>query len=811
MSRRTQALKETTHVKSVTFRRFQSSPIFNSPILAVLEYRPGTKICLERARLITESFKATDGQPIAIRRAKALEHILGNMTIYIREGELIVGNFASDPFSLPFYPDLGAQWIDMNLNDGLRDLLDDSQKRECKEILRYWQGKSIVDRIADALPEDLISYFTYDGEFYSWATRKGRADETPNLSEVFSTGINGVTNKVKDRLKWMESNINELNPKDYVEQKQSLQAMLIALKASIRFGKRYADKARELARLGKDEGRKEELNKIAEVCNWVSGNAPRTLWEALQLSFLINVIAMQLEFHGQGFGNRLDVLMNSFYQKDKEEGRISREEAQELVECFLIKLSERGHLVHPNAVGASSGNSDWSDVTICGVTPEGDDATNDFSFIVLDAAKTVQVPVPTIALRYHPKISEEIILKAIDVLRTGVGYPAFYNDSAAIPQLMARGASLEEARNYVIPSCVNAEIPGMATRTYLAHVANINFTKCLELALYHGEDKGIYTGKQLGVRTPDPATFTCIEDVLDAYLAQVRFVADKIAKITRIMEAVVEQYCRRPFASAFIDGCIEEGKDCTSFSRGHMTTMLCTGTTNVADSLAAIKKFVFDEKIITMEELVEACRTNFDGREELRQRLINEAPKFGNDDDYVDLLAKEVHIRTNAEFMKFKDYYGYPLMINGSVAGGYYGFSKACGATPDGRKDSESLADALLSPMAARDRKGPTAVLKSVSKITPTYNHLLNQKFLPQFLEGENKRLFATYLKTWADLGIYHVQFNVVDRATLLDAQAHPEEYTNLVVRVAGYSAYFVDLAKEQQDDIIKRAEQSFA
>ena len=235
-----------------------------------------------------------------------------------------------------------------------------------------------------------------------------------------------------------------------------------------------------------------------------------------------------------------------------------------------------------------------------------------------------------------------------------------------------------------------------------------------------------------------------------------------------------------------------------------------SGSTNAIDSLAAIKKFVFDDKTITMEELVEACRTNFEGKEELRQRLINEAPKFGNDDDYVDSIGREVHIRSNGEFMKHKDYYGYPYILDGSIAGGYFSVSKGCGAIPDGKKDSESFADGVISPTAGRDKRGPTAVLKSVGKVTPTYAHLFNQKFLPQYLEGENKELFAQYLKTWCDLGLWHIQFNVVDRKTLLDAQAHPEKYPDLIVRVAGYSAYFTDLSEWVQDDVIARVEQSF-
>jgi formate C-acetyltransferase len=283
-----------------------------------------------------------------------------------------------------------------------------------------------------------------------------------------------------------------------------------------------------------------------------------------------------------------------------------------------------------------------------------------------------------------------------------------------------------------------------------------------------------------------------------------------MTQIDCIAHAIVVEELPRPFTSALIDDCIETGKDCVSFRHSGTTNVLMVGSTNAANSLAAIKKFIFDDKSLTWDELIQACKTNFEGKEELRQRLINEAPKFGNDDDYVDMLAREVHVRSNKEFMKLKDYYGFPYRLDGTVAGAYFGFSKACGALPDGKKDSQPCADAVISPSAGTDKRGPTAVLKSVGKVPYTYAHLFNQKFMPQYLEGENKKLFAQYLRTWFDLGIGHIQFNVVDRDTLLDAQAHPEKYADLVVRVAGYSAYFVDLSKEIQDDIIRRTAQSF-
>jgi choline trimethylamine-lyase len=633
--------------------------------------------------------------------------------------------------------------------------------------------------------------------------------EMTDFKRVLDLGLGGILQQIDDRLKRLESDIEKIDARDYVDAKTNLEAMKIALSAGMRFGGRYADHARQLARSEKNPARKLELERIAEVCDWVPSNPARTLHEAIQSCFFINLISKQILFHGQGWGARMDVLLNPYYQRDKAAGKIAREEAQQLFECLILKLLERGHLASPNIAGGGPGNSDWIDYTIGGVDGNGRDVTNEFSYIILDAAKRAHVPEPTVALRYSPKTPDELLMKAIEVLRTGIGYPAFFNDAAIVPWLIGLGVPIGEAREYGIVSCVNAEVPGRNMRPIYPHAGQFNLLKCLELVLYQGKDKPVFTGLQLGPQTPDPTSFRGGGELMDAYLAQVRFFVGKLATIIKISQSLAQQYMQRPFASALMQRCIEQGKDATALGENLFTSVLVMGATNVANSMAAIKKFVFDEKIVTMEELIEACRTNFDGREALRQRLMKDGPKFGNDDDGVDEIAREVHTRSNEEFMKCKDLHGFPLIMSGSIAGGYYGLSRACGATPDGRMDHDSTADAVVSPAAGTDRKGPTATLKSVSKITPTYNHLLNQKFLPQLLEGEhNQRKFVQYLRAWGDLGIHHIQFNIVRRETLIEAQKDPRRYPDLIVRVAGYSAYFNDLPKGVQDDIILRTEQ---
>jgi pyruvate-formate lyase len=375
--------------------------------------------------------------------------------------------------------------------------------------------------------------------------------------------------------------------------------------------------------------------------------------------------------------------------------------------------------------------------------------------------------------------------------------------------LMKWKCPLEDARNYTVSGCVYLDIQGK--NILRRNATYFSLPRCLWWALHQGINPK--TGEQYGASTQDPATFTSIEEVMDAYLEQVRFFMEKQVQVENVTRSIYGEYYPRPFASALTDGCIERGQDLRSWAYpGRVESFsVAVGPTNVADSLAAIKRFVFDERKVSMGELVEIVDQNWEGREDLRQLFLS-APKFGNDDDYVDMIANEVHRRTEEVVEKFEDIYGSAFHLDGSAVSASYGLSLDTPATPDGRKDGEAFSDGSLSPMPAADAHGPTAVLKSCSKIDTlqTYNHLLNQKFLPVFLEGENKEIFYNYLKTWADLGIPHIQFNVVDRESLLDAQRYPEKHRGLVVRVAGYSAYFVDLSKGLQDHIIARTEQGF-
>jgi choline trimethylamine-lyase len=738
-----------------------------------------------------------------LRRAKALAHILENLPVYVMPYERIVGHSGESPDEL-YYPievNWKSTWRAVNSDDA-REILDEEGRAEMEEIFDYWRGKTLSDLHKMAFEGDLEKYFQFEGTFL-WSLWDEGA--VPNFERLFRIGLGGLKQQVEERL----AQVIDTVPEDYLEQHDFLQAVIITLDAAMDFARRYAEKAREEAEAAEDPKRKAQLQEIARVCERVPENPPETLHEALQFFWLVTLIKGQIEFANLGGGGRFDVLFNPLYQKDLAEGRLTREEAVELVEHLLLKFEESGMWFSPLITGIYGGVQQLEGVTLGGVDEDGCDVTNDMTYVVLEAAKGLRQIQPTLALRVHKDTPRELLSAATDVIRTGCGYPSLFNDEVIIPLINKWGTPLEDARNYNVMGCVYLDIPGKNNNARRA-AGYLVLPKCLWWALHRGVHPE--TGEQYGAATPDPEEFEGIEDVIEAYLEQVRFFFDKMVKLENTSRGIYREYAPRPFLSALLDGSIERGQDTQKWADTDSSINafnIIIGPTNVADSLAAIKKLVFDDGELSMGELVEILDSNWEGREDLRQRVINDIPKFGNDDDYVDLLAKEVHERSEAVYQEFTDEHGAKWRMDGSGVSATYGLAPGTPATPDGRKDGEPFSDATMSPMIGRDRNGPTAVLASCAKIEPL-NQLLNQKFLPQFLEGENKEQFINYLRSWCDMGVPHVQFNVVDKDTLVDAQKHPEKHQNLIVRVAGYSTYFVDLSRGLQDHIIARTEQGF-
>jgi len=763
-------------------------------------FRPEIRLDLQRSRLMTESFKETDGEAMVLRRGKALAHVLDHMGIFIRDWERIVGFQTSDPEGLYHPIDMNWRSVMRLVNsEGGRTLLDDEGRNELEDLCEYWKGKCMSDRHQALFTGDLEKYWKYEGTFlWSHLSELG----IPDYEALFKTGLEGRIKMAEDRLK----EIDETIPPDYVDQKEFLQSVVIVLEAVIRFGKRYAVLAMEMADAEEDPGQRERFMEIARTCERVPGEPPKTFLEAVQFFYFIHLVRY-LEYSTLGIGIRLDYLLGPYYEKDLEEGRMTKDGALEILQLLWVKFLELGLVYSPLVTSVYGGVASLQALTIGGTDREGRDVTNDLTYLVLETANTMKTIEPSIALRVHNNTPDELLSAATDTIRTGIGYPSLFNDEALIPLLEKWGVPSEDAKGYAVSGCVYMEIPGKnITRRVEGYFV---LAKCLWWALHQGVDPKI--GEQWGARTPDPATFTSWEDAFQAYLEQVKFFTTKLAQVENTCRDLYAKYCPRPFYSAIVEGCIEQGKECKQWvypSMVHDMTIVI-GSTNVADSLAAIRKVVFEDKRVSFQELIEIMDRNWEGREDIRQACLN-APKYGNDDDYVDLIAREVHHGSEATMETVKDRFGFSKRGDGSAVSATYGLAVNTPATPDGRMDGEPFADSTLAPQPGVDKKGPTAVLNSCAKIDTlqTYNHLLNQKFLPQFLEGEMKPLFIDYLKTWRDMKIPHVQFNIVDSETLMDAKQRPEEYQDLIVRVAGYSAYFVELSEGLQDHIIDRTVQ---
>lgn len=764
-------------------------------------FRPEIRLDLQRSRLMTESYKETDGEPMVLRRAKALSNILNKMGIFIRDYERIVGYQTADPNGI-FHP------IEQNWKSPLRlaqstagkTLLDAAGRRELIKLCDYWKGRAISDRHQAVIPEDLKKYWQYEGTFlWSQLSELG----IPNYEKLFKLGLKGLMEEIRAKLALIDREI----PGDYVEQKDFLNAAIISLEAVVSFAKRYAALAKRSAARQKNAARKKILTEIAETCSWVPENPPRTFIEAVQFFYFIHLVRY-LEYSTLGIGIRIDQLFGPYYEKDLQEGRITKEETLGILQLLWIKLNELGLVYSPTVSSVYGGVASLQAVTIGGTDENGKDVTNDLTYLTMEAAKSLKIIEPSIVLRMHNQTPDAVYSKAADVIKTGIGYPSLFNDEALIPLFERWGIPTEDAKRYAVTGCVYIEIPGK--NVVRRSVGYFVLPKCLWWALHRGVNPK--TGEQHGARTADPAAFKSWEDVLEAYAEQVKFFMGKIEALERINNELLMHYAPRPFYSALLDGCIEKGQDCRKWvyhSMIHHFSQVIGGT-NVADAITAIKKVVFEDQKVTLPELIAIMDRNWEGREDIRQACLN-APKFGNDDDYSDLVARVVQARGEAAMESVKDRFGLAHRGDGSAVSATYGLAQDTPATPDGRMDGEPFSDSTLAPAPGRDKKGPTAVLKSVSKISTvdTFNHLLNQKFLPKFLEEDLKPAFLGYLKTWKELNIPHIQFNVVDKQTLLAAKAKPEKYGDLIVRVAGFSAYFVDLSSGLQDHIIARTEQS--
>ena len=819
-------------------------------------YAKMPEIEADRAEILTKSYQETEGEPVITRRAKAFERICRELPIIIRPDELIVGSNTQAPRGCQVFPEYSFEWLESEFDTVEHRSADpfyisEDTKKRLHKVYQYWKGKTTSELATSYMaPETLTAMehniFTPGNYFYN-----GIGHFTVKYEEILAIGFEGIAAKAQAAL-----DACKVSDADYAKRSHFLQAVITCANAATEYGHRYALLALDMAKKETDSVRKMELLRIAEACAQVPGKPARSFYEACQSFWFVQML-LQTESSGHSISpGRFDQYMFPYYDADMKAGKITREYAQELMDCIWVKLNDLNKVRDAASAEGFAGYSLFQNLIAGGQNEEGDDVTNDLSFMCIEASMHVMLPAPSLSVRVWNRTPEEFLLKAAKLTRTGIGLPAYYNDEVIIPAMMSRGVSIEDARTYNIIGCVEPQKGGKTDGWHDA--AFFNMCRPLEMVFSNGMENGV----QVGLRTGDIAQMTTFDEFYDAYKAQMEYFISLMVNADNAIDVAHAERCPLPFQSSMIDDCIGRGK---SLQEGgaiyNFTGPQGFGIANMTDSLYAIKKLVFEEKKLTLTEFKEALDDNY-GRglskervQELTTRIaknlaqagqkldaaqiaaisrtvaqqqvspekkrkydqllewIAEVPKYGNDLPEVDHFARDVAYTYTKPLEKYKNPRGgqyqaglYPVSANVPLGA-------QTGATPDGRLANTPIADGV-GPASGRDVKGPTATANSVSNLDhmiASNGTLFNQKFHPSALSGiEGLTKFVALIRAFFDQKGMHMQFNVVSRETLLDAQAHPEKYKNLVVRVAGYSALFTTLSKSLQDDIINRTTQGF-
>ena len=763
------------------------------------------RISSERALLVTEFYRShTDlNVSVPVMRALAFEHILKNKHIYINEDELIAGERGPAPKACPTYPEINVHSLeDLDILNARKKVSFrvDAETRKCYEdvIIPYWSGRSTRDRImASMSPEWLDAY--HAGIFTEFQEQRAPG-HTVLGDKIYRYGMLDLIQQVQDA----ESRIKTASGPEVAGKIEELKAMEIAARALIAFAGRYAEKLEELAKTRNQE----EMLRLAAVCRRVPAHAPRTFHEALQYYWFVHLgVITELNPWDSFNPGRLDQHLYPFYRKELDEGTLTAEQAKELLESFWVKFNN--HPAPPKVgVTAQESNTytDFCLINLGGVKPDGTDAVNELTFLILDVIEEMRILQPSSMVQVSSRNPDSLIARTLKITKTGFGQPSYFNADAIIKELVRQGKAVEDARRGGASGCVEAGAFG--TEAYILS-GYFNIPKVLEVTLHNGIDPR--TGKKIGLQTGDPVDFKDFNDLLNAFHAQMKHFTGIKMKGNDAIHRLFAESMPAPFLSLLIDDCISNGTDYNSGGARYNTTYIQgVGLGSITDSLTALKVHVFDKRTITMAGMLKALDQDFADFDELRVELVYRTPKYGNDDDDADEQAKTVFE------MYFDCIDGRPTSIGGvhrinllpTTCHVYFG--SVTGATPDGRKAKEPLSEGI-SPVQGADRKGPTAVLKSASKIDHirTGGTLLNQKFTPSFFDDiEAIEKMTALIRGYFKMNGHHIQFNVVTARTLRDAQKHPEKYRDLIVRVAGYSDYFNDLGEDLQNEIIRRTEQ---
>ena len=766
-------------------------------------------ISTERAELMTDFYQGDIPQreSVAVCRALSFRHLMENKTICINDGELIVGERGPAPKATPTYPELCCHSMeDLHiLNSRERTpfvVSEDVRKIYNERIIPFWRRQTMREKLFASMEEKWHQAFNA-GVFTEFMEQRAPGHAILD-DKIYRKGMLQFKNDIAENRKKLDY-FND--PRAY-EKDQEYQAMSICADAVITFARRHAEKAAQLAEHQSDPARRSELQRIAEVCSHVPANAPRNFQEALQSYWFVHLsVITELNTWDSFNPGRLDQHLLPFYEKGLQEGNLTPEQARELLQCFWIKFNNQPA---PPKVGVTEEQSgtytDFALINIGGVTPaDGGDAVNDVSYMMLDVVEEMRLTQPSACIQISTRNPDRFLKRACEVIRTGFGQPSVFNTDVIIKEMLQDGKNITDARTGGPSGCVTVSSFGKESCTLTGY---INWPKIFELACNDGVDPD--SGEQVGPQTGDARKFTTYKQLMDAYGRQLRYFIDLKIKANNIIERLYANYMPAPFMSIVMDDCIARGLDYhNGGARYNPTYIQGVGIGTLTDSLAAVKYHVFDEKNISMDELLKAMQADFQGHEHLRQKLLYHTPKYGNDDDFADGIAEEV----------FNVYYD---LLNGrpNTKGGKYRvnllpttvhiyFGSVVGALPNGRKAGETVSEGI-SPTQGADTKGPTAVVKSAARIdhARTGGTLLNMKFNPQMLAGEGIDKLLHLIRSYFKLDGHHIQFNVIDAEMLRKAQQNPEQHRDLIVRVAGYSDYFVDVGRDLQKEIIARTEQ---
>ncbi len=763
----------------------------------------------DRALLITEFCKngGMDGVSLPVGRALAFRHLMEHQPICINDGELIVGERGPAPKATPTYPELCCHSLeDLRLLDS-RDRTPyrvSDEFRECYEndIIPFWSGKTIREQVLGAMTPEWHAAFDA-GVFTEFMEQRAPGHAILG-DKIYRRGFLDFKQRIGERA----DEVKRSDDPDADAMLEELAAMAICCDAIITFANRHADKADELAANESNPERKAELLQIAEVCRHVPAHPPRTFHEALQSYWFVHLgVIAELNTWDSFNPGRLDQHLIPFYDEGRRAETLDRERAKELLECFWIKFNNQPA---PPKVGVTEEQSgtytDFALINVGGVRPDGFDAVNEVSYLILDVVEEMQLVQPSACIQLSKQNPDSFLARAARVIRTGLGQPSLFNTDVIISEMLNAGKTLEDARAGGPSGCVTVSAFGKESCTLTGY---LNWPKLVELALHDGVDPR--TGRQIGVKTGDPLAFTAYSDLFDAYAKQLRHFVDLKIEGNNVIEQIFASAMPCPYMSVLMDDCIETATDYHCGGARYNTTYIQgVGLGTVVDSLAAVKHHVFDSATMSMDELLDALHADFADRETLRQRLARKTPAYGNDDDYADAITEEVFETYFACVDGRPNTKGGEYRVNLLPTTVHVYFGAVTGATPNGRLAGVPVSEGI-SPTQGADTAGPTAVIKSAARIdhSRTGGTLLNLKMCPRMLKGDGLDRLCALVRTYFKMSGHHVQFNVVDADVLREAREDPARHPNLIVRVAGYSDYFADVGRALQDEIISRTEQN--